>query len=336
MDDTLYGKRDKRGNWTPNKKLQRSPIFVWPAQPLKFLRWFLGYPGYLWPWNAGYFAVSLIVWLYLTPSLETMREFHAQWISLILARNAALTVALYGGFHLIFYVMRRQQTEFKYNAKWPDIDNPTFLFGNQNAENIFWTMCSAVPIWTAVEAATWWLYANGYLPYVAFAKHPVYFVALLILVPAWRELHFYLIHRLIHVGPLYHWVHKLHHNNINPGPWSGLSMHPVEHFLYFTGVVIHFVVPSHPLHSMFQLMHAGLSPAKSHVGFDKMVVDGDHMIDTDNYYHYLHHKYFEVNYGEKRIPLDEWFGTFHDGSPESDEVMARRIKAKKYTRGGSA
>ncbi|MER8626268.1 hypothetical protein [Mesorhizobium sp. M1143] len=59
------------------------------AQPLKFLRWFLGYPGYLWPWNAGYFAASLIVWLYLTPSLETMREFHAQWISLTLARNAA-------------------------------------------------------------------------------------------------------------------------------------------------------------------------------------------------------------------------------------------------------
>lgn len=333
MDDTLFGKRDKRGHWTPNKKLKRSPVFVWPAQPLKFLRFLFGYPGYLWPWNALYCAVAAISWFYLTPALETMRELHWQWIALILLRNAGLTVLLYGGFHTVLYIQRRQQAQFKYNTKWPDIENPTFLFGNQTAENVFYTLGGGVPIWSAVEAVTWWGYANGYMPWVDFATHPVYFIVLLMLVPAWRELHFYLIHRLLHMGPLYHWVHKIHHNNVNPGPWSGLSMHPVESLLYFTGVLIHLVVPSHPLHSMFQLIHAGLSPAKSHVGFDRMYLDDEHAIDTDNYYHYLHHKYFEVNYGEKRIPLDEWFGTFHDGSPEADEDLTKRIKAKKWARG---
>lgn len=333
MDDTLYGKRDKRGHWTPNKRPKRAPIFVWPAQPMKFLRFLFGYPGYMWPWNALYCAVAAVSWFYLTPPLEIMREFHVEWILLILLRNAGLTVLLYGGFHTILYIQRRQQTNFKYSAKWPDIENPRFLFGNQTAENVFYTVVSGVPIWSAVEAVTWWAYANGYMTMVEFATHPVYFVVLLMLVPAWRELHFYVIHRLVHIGPLYHWVHKLHHNNVNPGPWSGLSMHPVEHILYFTGVLIHLVVPSHPLHSMFQLMHAGMSPAKSHVGFDRMHLDDDHAIDTDNYYHYLHHKYFEVNYGEKRIPFDEWFGTFHDGSPEADEALTKRIKAKKWARG---
>ncbi len=28
--------------------------------------------------------------------------------------------------------------------------------------------------------------------------------------------------------------HSLHHKSYNPGPWSGLSMHPVEHLLYYT------------------------------------------------------------------------------------------------------
>jgi hypothetical protein len=39
--------------------------------------------------------------------------------------------------------------------------------------------------------------------------------------------------------------------NDNPGPWSGLAMHPIEHVIYFSVVLIHFIVPSHPLHFFF-------------------------------------------------------------------------------------
>ncbi|MBN8629692.1 MAG: sterol desaturase family protein [Rhodobacterales bacterium] len=329
MKDTDFGSRDKRGHWTPNKKPQRAPIFVWPAQPKKFLKWL---PGYVWPWNFSYFTVALVSWLFLTPDLARMQTFQIDWILLILLRNVGWTLLFYGGFHLILYIRRHQETNFKYNARWPDSDNPDFLFGSQNAENIFWTFCSGVPVWTAIECVTWWLYANNYLPFLEFAAHPVWFVIALLLVPAWRELHFYLIHRLIHVGPLYHLIHRVHHKNVNPGPWSGMSMSTLEHLFYFSGVLIHFIVPLHPLHAMFQLMHAGLSPAKSHVGFDRIVTSDDSAINTDNFYHYLHHKYFEVNYGERRIPLDEWFGTAHDGSAEADEAMYRRIRAKKLVR----
>ena len=34
------------------------------------------------------------------------------------------------------------------------------------------------------------------------------------------------------------------------------------------------------------------------------------------YFHWLHHRYFEGNYGENTIPLDRWFGTFRDGPPD--------------------
>ena len=54
--------------------------------------------------------------------------------------------------------------------------------------------------------------------------------------PCWRpaihEVHFFCIHRLIHTPFLYKWVHSVHHNSVNPSPWSSLSMHPVEGFLY--------------------------------------------------------------------------------------------------------
>ena len=49
-------------------------------------------------------------------------------------------------------------------------------------------------------------------------------------------------------------------------------------------------------------------------------------LKTDNYYHYLHHKYFECNYGgDGTVPLDRWLGTLHDGSEEALERMNRRV-----------
>ncbi|MGY4167740.1 sterol desaturase family protein [Bradyrhizobium sp. USDA 4529] len=332
MDETLYGSRDKRGFWTPNKRPKRAPIFVWPVRPKAFLRWLL---GYLWPWNTLFFAISFFAWVYLTPSLETMREFSPGWISLILLRNVVLALLVYGSFHTVLYIRRRQQTEFKYNSKWPDTNNSTFWFGSQTAENVFFTMCSGVPMWTAYEVFTLWMFANDYIPTVDFRQHPVYLIVLLLLWSLWSSLHFYAIHRLIHVGPLYHLIHKLHHNNVNPGPWSGLSMHPFEHILYFSSVLIFFLVPSNPLLAVFGLMQIALLPAMGHLGFDRIVKDGEKHMNTEHYFHYLHHKYFEVNYGAGNllIPIDEWFGTAHDGSPEGDEAMYKRMKANKYARG---
>jgi sterol desaturase/sphingolipid hydroxylase (fatty acid hydroxylase superfamily) len=325
MDDLAYGKRDKRGNWSPLKRIEYPPVFVWPAQPLKFLKWFFGYPGYLLPWNAIYGAFAIGLWLFLTPPMETMRSFEPGWIAFIFFRNLAIVFLFFGGFHLRLYIQKRQGTLFKYNAQWPATDNPAFLFRNQNIDNMIWTLGSGVPFWTAYEVLTLWAFANGYIPTVGFEEHPIYFIALMLLIPTFRDLHFYLVHRLIHWPPLYRAVHKLHHNNVNPGPWSGLAMHPVEHLLYFSGVLIHWIVPSHPVHAIFHLVHAALSPAPGHVGFDKMVVGEDKAIESHAYDHYLHHKYFECNYADGVIPLDKWFGTFHDGSRESQEAMDERF-----------
>ena len=42
-------------------------------------------------------------------------------------------------------------------------------------------------------------------------------------------------HRFLHEAPgLYKWVHYLHHKSRAPGPFSGLSMHPVEHLIFFS------------------------------------------------------------------------------------------------------
>lgn len=326
MDDLQYGTRNKRGDWKPNEPLKYPPVFIWPVQPAKFLKWMFGFPGFLWPWNAFYLAIAAVLWYHLTPSMETLQTFSWEWIAYLFARNVTLTFVFYGAFHLRLYIQKSQGTIFKYNARWPEKGNSVFLFGNQNWDNVFWTFISAVPIWTAYEVLFLWAAANGYLPLISFESNPVYFIALLLLIPVWRDFHFYVIHRLIHWQPLYHSVHKLHHNNVNPGPWSGLSMHPIEHVLYFSVGALFLFIPCHPLHAIFTLIHTALTPAPGHAGFEKVVVGEESSIGIESYNHYLHHKYFECNYADGVLPIDKLFGTFHDGTPESQARMEQRFK----------
>jgi sterol desaturase/sphingolipid hydroxylase (fatty acid hydroxylase superfamily) len=313
------------GGWQPESRLQVAPVFVWPLRPWRLFVYLFGFPGYLWPWNAFYAAMPLLSWLLLTDAAR-MHTLAGSWPWLILARNAALIVLVVSMWHLPLYVRRLQGTQYKYNARWLSTKSSRFLFHDQLFDNVFWTFASAIPIWSAYEIVTLWAQANGLIRAISWPAHPVYCALLVFVIPLLQEIHFYLVHRLIHWAPLYRAVHSLHHKNVNPGPWSGLAMHPVEHLLYFSGPLLLWIIPSHPYHLLFWLQYAALGPAQGHAGFGK-VLFGDRMtLDTDSYFHYLHHKYVTVNYGIELIPLDKWFGTFHDGSDDAKAMMRRRPK----------
>ena len=126
------------------------------------------------------------------------------------------------------------------------------------------------------------------------------------------------------MGPLYRHVHSLHHRNVNIGPWSGISMHPIEHVIYFSSMLIHLVVPSHPVLIMFHGYMLSLSAIFGHTGFHEMMIGNRARVAVGHFHHQLHHRYFECNYGSVDFPLDVWFGTFHDGTPEA----RRRLKSR--------
>tara|TARA_R110002050_G_scaffold300717_1_gene471814 strand:- start:23977 stop:26010 length:2034 start_codon:yes stop_codon:yes gene_type:complete len=323
--ESVGGYRDSRGEWRPENPVSYAPIFVFPPKLKQFLIWLV---NYLFTWNLFYLGIVLLSYYYLQPPLEQMKTFSFSWISILLIRNMALVWIIYGGWHLYLYILKKKGNKGKYNPRWQSTDGSTFLWNNQVYDNVFWTCASAVPIWTAYEVFTFWLYANGKLPYLDFQTHPVWFVLIFLLVPFWREFHFYFIHRLIHWKPLYDKVHYLHHYNINPGPWSGLAMHPVEHLLYFSVVLIHWVVPSHPLHFLFNSQHTALTPAPGHTGFEGKL---GKFLSFGSYFHYLHHRLFECNYGESTIPLDKWFGIFEDGSQTQTERLAAANAFRKFT-----
>jgi sterol desaturase/sphingolipid hydroxylase (fatty acid hydroxylase superfamily) len=305
---------ERRDGYRPKPEPAKHPVFQWPLRPLETLKYLFGFPGYLWPYATFFAIVAFFWWRFLVPPLSEMREFARGWTLYLLASNLALLTLFVGTLHLRLYGYRAQGTDYKYNPSWLATGSDTFLFGSQLKDNIFWSLCSAVPIWTAYEAVTFWLQANGIAPTVSWATHPGYCALLMLLTPVWIDLHFFATHRSLHWAPLFKRVHSLHHKNVNPGPWSGLAMHPVEHLIYFSAVALYWFVPSNPVHVVYLLLYLVLGDIVGHHGFDRLMVGKNLSVNTNHYMHYLHHKYVRVNFGTGVLPFDRLLGTFHDGS----------------------
>lgn len=324
--DTSNTDRVKKAwNYTPPLPVKVSPYFSWPPDVAGVLKWMV----------SGWFPVSersiilvlaIVVSFIFEPFLAQTNELAPGWILHLIIRNLILMVLVAGGLHWYFYIARKQGDERRYDARPFASNSRLFTFKSQVHDNMFWTLASGVTIWTAYEALMLWALANGYAPALSMPEHWPWLVLLIFLLPMWETTHFFLIHRLIHTSKLYQRVHALHHRNTNVGPWSGLSMHPIEHLIYLSTVLIHFVIPSTPLLIAFHLMYFTLSAATTHTGYQGIVVGGKLVLPLGTFHHQLHHRYFTCNYGGLEMPWDQWTGSFHDGTSESHQAFLNKRK----------
>lgn len=327
MDTTPY---NPTSDYQPESIIVPPVLYRWPPRPLAVLQYLLF--DMLFPWGYLYILLGFASWYYLTPSITAMSEFAPGWITLLWLRNAALLTLVAGGLHWWLYILRGQGDDYKFHRRWLDTDNDKFLWGNQVWDNVFWSLVSGVTIWTGFEALTWWIYANGYVQIPAISAHPVYLVACILGLFFWGTFHFYCIHRFSHWPPLYRISHEMHHRNVNTGPWTGISMHPIEHLLYFSGFVLFWFLPVHPVVFVIFGIYMGIGPASSHSGFNFVRV-GRGRVFTGDWFHQLHHQYFDLNYGNTSSPLDKVFGSWHDGSKES--LLLQKARGRERRRNKS-
>ena len=237
-----------------------------------------------------------------------------------------MMIVVAGLLHWYFYMHKGQGKRLKFDRRDQAKGNRLWNFSDQVLDNMFWSLGSGVAQLTAFQVLIMWAMANGYAPTITFAENPVWFVLALLLLPVWSAFHFYWVHRLLHVPFLYNHVHSLHHRNVNVGPWSGLSMHPVEHLLYHSTLLIHFLVPLSPVHLVFGVIYNGPGAAMTHTGYENLLIKDKRRLALGTFYHQLHHRYYECNYGNQEMPWDRWFGTFHDGSDEATTQTRARKK----------
>lgn len=316
--------KSREWNYHPNLPIAISPVFDIPPAPKAAMAWLFGTWCKLTP-PVNHLFFALITYTFLWPSMTTMQVLGWEWGAQIFAVNFGAVSILAGALYSYLYIFEGQEAHLKYDLR-PMEKNSRFTFGNQIRDNMFWSLASGVPSWTAWTILYFFVAANGWVPTLqSFSTSPVWFILFFFVIRFWQSLHFYWIHRLIHIPWLFKAVHSLHHRNVNVGPWSGLAMHPVESLFYFSSILIHFVLPSHPIHVIFHMYALSLGAVLSHSGFDRLIVSDRPVIKAGSFHHQLHHRYFECNYGSEEMPLDRWFGSFHDGT----SAATKRIRARK-------
>ncbi len=317
-------------HYTPALPLTQAPYFEWPLEVFAALQ----YLFQVWRPSATRFLMLLVaiaLWTWFTPSLERAQSFEWRWILEIGLRNLVLVLLVAGGLHLFLFTYRRQGDALRYDARPLATGSKVFHFGDQVWDNIFWTLCGSVPAATLWESLLLWAYANGHATLITFSGEPLWFIGLMLLIPIWSGFHFYWYHRLLHVKPLYQWIHSWHHKNVNTGPWSGHAMHPLEHLILYSDVAIYFVVASHPVHLIFNLMLHTIAGPTSHCGYHEVRLTKHIRLQLGDFMHQLHHRFIDCNYGSCETPWDKIFGSFHDGTAAGDRTINER-RRRMYSR----
>lgn len=310
-------------HYAPDVPITQAPYCEWPVSASACLKYLLRSWS---PMTERFFILvaAIVIWTWFTPSLERTVTFQFDWMAQIWLRNFVLVLTIAGGLHLWFFTFRKQDDDLRYDARPLSKKSKVFHFGNQVWDNMFWTLASSVLVGTLWECLLLWAYANGYATLVSFGENPVWFIAVLLFIPLWSGFHFYWFHRAIHIEPVYRWVHSWHHKNINTGPWSGHAMHPAEHIGLYSDAAIYFLIASHPVHLIFNLMLHTIAGPTSHCGYDKLKISDRMSVQLGDFMHQLHHRFVDCNYGTYESPWDKVFGSFHDGTAEGDRAIRQR------------
>ena len=251
--------------------------------------------------NLVWLIISLVDYFYFPYDFQAAKSFdNLDWVYYRLKVNCMLVFGYVGFWHAVLYMLGWSERPF----------HPSRIYRLEKVTHNIWYTFLGVAQITVWEAIVMYCYATGRLPYLsdeeAFSNNwnRILFCLAAFWVPLYRDFHFYFAHRFIHIKALYKYIHSLHHRNTDIEPFAGLSMHPVEHIYYYSCIGPSLVLFASPFAFMWNCVHLILSPAASHSGWE------DHF--QSDQYHYLHHRFFECNYGTSSTPFDKLFGTFRD------------------------
>jgi len=275
------------------------------------------------------FAMALLCIFVISeeyPAFGPAAKFEFSWMWPLLARNILGTWLIAGlwDWFLYFGPLKDKLSKYKINPKYPSnaqIRHDAFV-------TTFASVCG-----TALEIGMCHLWASGKIPYQRdMMETPLSNLIWAVTVTHWRIPHFWAIHRGMHpwfekgaqrrlpdVGRfLYKHVHSLHHKSYNPTAFAGTNMHPVEATGYYAAALICVPFGCHPAIFLACVIDCAVGAWLGHDGFQ--------WPGSGDYFHQLHHAYFECNYGAMHIPIDKWLGTFATGKSKKAARMEEKIE----------
>jgi Delta7-sterol 5-desaturase len=133
----------------------------------------------------------------------------------------------------------------------------------------------------------------GGVPYMIFS-----FIVLTI----WHETYFYWLHRIMHHKKIYSYIHKVHHESVNPSPIAAYHFHFIEGF--FEAIYLPIFLLTVPMYFpvfIFHTFYAMVLNIWWHLGYE-LFPKGftTHPIlkwISTSTHHNMHHQKFNGNYG---------------------------------------
>ena len=203
------------------------------------------------------------------------------------------------------------------------------LDGRQLRREIVLAVLTVGVVGTLLTVFTDWLEARGW---IAFRTGPAAWWAVTLeylLYWFYFDAFFYWAHRLIHVEPLYRWVHKTHHLSTKPNMLTSLSNNPLEPALTGLGTPLFFVLVSVHEQTRALIMPTALVMGfYVHSGYELMPRWWNRNVLTrwivTATFHDQHHKYFTGNYSAYMTIWDRLCGTDRGlGSPRRGAAGGR-------------
>ncbi len=165
----------------------------------------------------------------------------------------------------------------------------------------------SIVIFAAQAAALVWLLRHGWLV-IDWHRSPWHLLWELPLLYLWNDLHFFVIHRVLHWKPLYRHVHIWHHRSVITTPFSAYSFHPLESFLL--GSVMPLALVLHAF-SPWALLGLTIMSLLLNVGGHlphEQIRDSFALLRPHSRYHNRHHREFHTHFAFSLVWLDRWLG----------------------------
>jgi sterol desaturase/sphingolipid hydroxylase (fatty acid hydroxylase superfamily) len=157
----------------------------------------------------------------------------------------------------------------------------------------------------------------------------VYFLLSPVLALFLHDTYYYWVHRLMHYGPVFRYVHLVHHRSKTPTPFAIYSFQPLEVVLQFIVYpLILFFVPYHPVAFGIFIGYDLIVNAAGHTGFEFLPKGFmNHWFfrwQNSVTHHDMHHSHVNRNFGLYFNIWDRLMGTLH----KDYEKTFHAVKAK--------
>eukprot|EP01065_Artemidia_motanka_P035315 TRINITY_DN43234_c0_g1_i1.p1 TRINITY_DN43234_c0_g1~~TRINITY_DN43234_c0_g1_i1.p1 ORF type:complete len:468 (+),score=130.51 TRINITY_DN43234_c0_g1_i1:60-1463(+) len=296
---TVGGSFFRPAEWVDVKKPPGYTSMAAIARVSQALKGALTLQSFFFSPNLVWSAIALATHLAFPYDLQAASTWEWGWVLYRAAINFGLFICYYGFWSLVLYKLRWADRKYK----------PGHLPSAARMLHNIWYACLGcvqLTVWEVFFMHLWATAKAEVTPDYESLSTLGGVLAVLgwtVVVPVLHDVHFYFIHRLLHVRVLYRYVHSLHHRNSDIEPFCGLAMHPLEHSFFYAGLGFALYAGGMwtPWIFRWNVVWLMLAPGASHSGWE------DHF--NADQWHYLHHAKFECNYGSPGFPMDVVCGT---------------------------